>query len=57
MVLQSYNEVYNNLYDYLYQTNAAELHLDQNYSYSEVYDMGMWINTQGHRHESPLNTT
>ena len=57
MIFSIDNEVDNYLYDQLYQTNVVELHLDHDYSDSEVDDMVMWINNQGQRQISPLNTT
>ena len=51
------NKVGDDFYDYHHQINAEELHLDHDYSDSEVDDMTMWINNQGQRHLLPLNNT
>ena len=57
VVFPGYNEVDNDLYDYLRLINAAELHLDHDYLDSEVDYMVMWINNQGQWNICPLNTT
>ena len=57
MVFPSYNEVDNDLYEYLCQINATELHLDHYYSYSDMYDMLICINNQVQWHVFPLNAT
>ena len=57
VILPIDNDFDDDLYDYLRQINAAEIHLDHYYSYSEVYDMIMWIDNQGQWNIWTLNTT
>ena len=57
VILPNENEVEDNNYNYLHQTNNADIHLYNNYSDSEADEMVTWINKQVQIHIWPLNTT
>ena len=57
VILPYNNDVGDYLYDHLHKINSDEMHMNNDNSDRENYDMVTWINNQRQWKLCPLNTT